>query len=88
MASSSHSLPQPGSPLGLALALSVLFVVLYAANSYLTVRYPKGVTLIREPPGAKRFSWRTRLAYYTDCRTLYREAYNEVRRRTPALESR
>lgn len=53
--------------------------ILLIANEVLfTVHLPKGVPLIREPPGATRFSLKTRLAYYTDCRALFREAYDNV----------
>jgi hypothetical protein len=39
---------------------------------------PPGMALVREPPGATSFSLRTRLAYFTDCKALFREAYDEV----------
>lgn len=87
MAPPDTSLPQMSSPLGLALALSMVFALLYIVNSYITAPYPKGVALLREPPGAKRFSWRTRLAYYTDCTTLYREAYHQVSYRGTTIDS-
>ncbi|KUI70346.1 Ent-kaurene oxidase [Cytospora mali] len=77
MASLHMALPPLGSPLGLALAFSVLCIVLYVVNSYIATPYPKGIALVREPPGAKRFSWRTRLTYYLDCPSLFREAYHE-----------
>ena len=78
MAPPNFSLPPAASPVGLALALSLLCIVLYIVSVFISVPYPKGVALIREPPGARRFSWRTRLAYYTDCSALFREAYHEV----------
>jgi hypothetical protein len=69
-------------PLGL-LATSIavlvaLFIVSLLHHIFFGVPYPKGVELIREPAGAKAFSLRTRLAYYTDCRALYEEAWNKV----------
>ena len=36
--------------------------------------------LVRERPGKRFFSLRTRWAYYTDCANLYRDAYHNVRR--------
>jgi hypothetical protein len=62
-----------------ALACFVLSSALYIINAlFLSAAIPKGVPLIREPPGKRSFSWKTRLAYYTDCESLYREAYQNV----------
>lgn len=66
------------SPLGMALILTLAIVVVYALNALLTGPYPKGVPLLREPAGATRFSLKTRFAYYTDCRSLFKEAYENV----------
>lgn len=63
------------------LVLSVLLLIilpflLYLIDIYfLTPPYPKGVPLIREPPNARRFSLRTRLAFYRDNNALQREAW-------------
>jgi hypothetical protein len=73
-------LPEFGSPLGIGLIGFAVFAVLYVANSlFFSVPYPKGVPLIREPPGKTSFSWKTRLAYFTDCQSVFREAYQNVR---------
>ncbi|KPM43041.1 hypothetical protein AK830_g3501 [Neonectria ditissima] len=61
--------------LGFAVAGFVVFAIVF--DCFVAgVPYPKGVALVREPEGARRFSFRTRLAYYTDCKALYRDAYN------------
>lgn len=78
MAPTLDNLPPLTSPLGLtAIALSC-FVLVYLLERYLSVPYPPGMPLLREPEGAKRFSLKTRLAYYTDCAGLFHEAYNDV----------
>jgi len=60
----------------------LVFVAITAAvffhHFFITPPYPEGVDLIREKPGAKRFSLRTRLAYYIDCEALYAEAWHNV----------
>lgn len=61
-----------------ALFSALVFVGLYSLNALISVPYPKGVPLLREPPGATRFTLKTRLAYYTDCPSLYREAWENV----------
>ncbi|KAL6416301.1 cytochrome P450 [Ilyonectria robusta] len=54
-------------------------MLLYLIEHYiLGVPYPPVVSLVREPAGARRFSIRTRLAYYTDCQNLFRDAYDNV----------
>lgn len=63
----------------LLLCLAVL-VILYIINSlYFTIPLPQGVALIREPPGKRSFSFRTRLEYINDCEAIFREAYHKVR---------
>ncbi|KAH8688748.1 putative cytochrome P450 [Talaromyces proteolyticus] len=69
-------LPDLDGSLGIALLCFVLLTVLYTINVlFFRVASPKGVPLIREPPGNTSFSFKTRLAYFTDCKSLYREAY-------------
>jgi hypothetical protein len=52
---------------------------LYAIERFfVAVPYPSNIDLVGERPGARRFSLRTRLRYYTDCADLYREAWEEV----------
>ncbi|KAE9370254.1 putative cytochrome P450 [Stipitochalara longipes BDJ] len=45
-----------------------------------TWRYPAEVVRVREPEGKRTFSFRTRLAYYTDARELFREAFEKYSR--------
>jgi len=55
---------------------AIIIVVLYAQLS--TWRYPAEIARVREPAGKRTFSLRTRLAYYTDARELFREAFEKV----------
>lgn len=72
-------LPSLTSPLGIALIVSACFALFYVTESFiLTVPYPPSVPLVGEPEGALRFSLRTRVAYYTNCEALLREAYTKV----------
>ncbi|MCJ1420845.1 hypothetical protein MMC32_007204 [Xylographa parallela] len=53
----------------------LLLLALYFSNRFYSIRYPPNLPRIREN-GKLRFSLRTRLAYYTDCANLFREAYD------------
>ena len=55
-------------------------LVLYISDVFLTSPSSKhpGIPLIREPEGATSFRLRTRLAYYTDAKNLFREAYEKA----------
>ncbi|KAH7006901.1 cytochrome P450 [Ilyonectria destructans] len=65
------------SPLGISLVVSGCTIILYLIEYYvLGVPYPPGIPLVREKAGARRFSIRTRLAYYNDCQNLFRDAYD------------
>ena len=55
----------------------LLLLALYFSNRFYSIRYPPNLPRIREN-GKLRFSLRTRLAYYTDCANLFREAYDTV----------
>ena len=80
MAPLSPFLPEFDSPLGIALIAFAAIAVLYFVNAaFLADPFPKDVPLIREPPGKRSFSLRTRWAYMTDCEALFREAYENVR---------
>jgi hypothetical protein len=46
---------------------------------FVTIRYPSNLPRVRERKGATRFSLTTRLAYFTNCKSLYEEAYEKVR---------
>ncbi|KAH6974590.1 cytochrome P450 [Ilyonectria sp. MPI-CAGE-AT-0026] len=73
----SQLFPYMTSPLGLVLTVSGSIIVLYLIEHYiLGVPYPPEVSLVREPAGARRFSIRMRLSYYTDCQNLFRDAYD------------
>lgn len=50
------------------------FSILY----FVTIRYPSNLPRVREPPGATRFRLKTRLAFLTDCKALFNEAYEKV----------
>ena len=65
-------------PCAVLLVCFLVAGVVVIDHFFLSPEYPDGVDLIREPPGARRFSVQTRLAYYTDCRALYKEAWTKV----------
>lgn len=69
-----NSFGMPVLPLTVLLILVSLFLV----NHVLSIPDPKGIPLIRERPGAKRFSLRNYLAYYSGADKLYEEAYHGV----------
>lgn len=73
-------LPRMSGSVGLQLVvvLLVLVALFLVINSWTSIPNPPDVPLIREPPGATRFSLRTRLAYYTDYQNILQEAYNDV----------
>jgi hypothetical protein len=64
---------------GLFLLLAVVVVAHFS-----TFRYPIEIPRVREREGKRYFSLRTRLAYYTDAKELFREAYEKVRIRIRA----
>lgn len=77
-----HSWPLPATwvhqVLGVTGLLFVLGSLIYAVERFiLSVPYPSNIRLIREAPGARRFSLRTRLAYYIDCKALFQEAWDK-----------
>jgi hypothetical protein len=71
-------LPALTSPLGIASVAAFLLVALFITEKLLSVPYPPGIPLIREPEGARRFSLRTRWQYLTNCQPMFYEAYHEV----------
>lgn len=74
-----HQLLELTSPLGIGLLGLGFCVVLYAIDViFLSPPYPKGVALVREGPGARRFSLKTRWAFYTDNVALQKEAWEKV----------
>jgi hypothetical protein len=64
-----------------AVVLASLFLLLAAVvvAHFSTLRYPVEIPRVREREGKRYFSLRTRLAYYTDAKELFREAYEKVR---------
>ena len=88
MAPTLEDLPALTSPLGLViLALGGLVLVYVLERFIVSVPYPPGMPLVREPEGARRFSIRTRLAYYLDCERLFKDAYNNVNLSNPLLHA-
>lgn len=72
-------LPELTSPLGIVLLGLSFCILLYAIDVlFLSLPYPKGVALVRERPGARRFSLKTRWAFYTDSVALQKEAWEKV----------
>ncbi|MCJ1396113.1 hypothetical protein MMC18_009002 [Xylographa bjoerkii] len=53
----------------------LFLAALYFSSRFFSIRYPPNLPRVREN-GKTRFSLRTRLAYYTDCANLFREAYD------------
>ncbi|KAH8686213.1 cytochrome P450 [Ilyonectria robusta] len=80
-------LPPLASPLGFALVAVAGFVLLYLIERYvLAVPYPQGIPIVGQSAGSRRLSLRTRLRYYTDCESLFREAYdNYVKKGKPVI---
>ena len=50
------------------------FAILY----FVAIHYPSNLPRVREPAGATRFTLKTRLAFLTDCKALFNEAYEKV----------
>jgi hypothetical protein len=59
--------------------VSLIFLVLaIAIRQNNAIKYPDNLPRVREN-GRRRFSLKTRLAYYTDCKAIFQEAYETVR---------
>jgi hypothetical protein len=59
---------------------SLIFAVVALIIRYInSIPYPANIPRVREKNGATRFSLKTRLAYYTDCEGLFRDAYENVK---------
>ncbi|KAH8591027.1 putative cytochrome P450 [Bisporella sp. PMI_857] len=57
--------------------LAILFVaIVLGVRRYFKLDYPPNLPRIREAPGSTRFSIKTALAYYIDCKKLWQEAYD------------
>jgi hypothetical protein len=60
-----------------ALAALLVFAGVFVYRRLFMIQYPPELPRVRDL-GKARFSLRTRLAYYTDCENLCREAYETV----------
>jgi hypothetical protein len=61
------------------MATSLLIaIVVYASQRLSSIKYPAELPRVREVAGKTHFSLRTRLAYFTDCEALFREAYEKA----------
>ncbi|KAI9898919.1 hypothetical protein N3K66_005380 [Trichothecium roseum] len=57
--------------------VSVVGVTVYALERFVvSISYPPTIPLVGEKKGSRRFGWRTRLRYYTDCKGLFLEAWD------------
>ncbi|CEI41467.1 hypothetical protein FVEN_g3634 [Fusarium venenatum] len=78
-------LPALTSPLGIASVAAILLIALFITEKILSVPYPPGVPLIREPEGSRRFSLRTRWQYLTNCQPMFYEAYHQYLKQGKAV---
>lgn len=62
----------------IAFVALTLLILLVAFHYSTEIRFPPELPRVREGKGRTRFTLRTRLAYYTDCEALFREAYETV----------
>ncbi|KAL3478474.1 cytochrome P450 [Aspergillus californicus] len=69
------ALPEVNSLVTVVLPAALLYVIHLL---FFRIVIPPNVPFVREPPGKTSFSWRTRLAYLTDCESIFREAYHNV----------
>lgn len=60
-----------------ALGSIVFTTIAILVRQKFTIKYPDNLPRIREN-GRTRFSLRTRLAWYTDCKSLFQDAYETV----------
>ncbi|OJD24152.1 hypothetical protein ACJ73_04487 [Blastomyces percursus] len=62
---------------GFLLSVSTVVLIAFTCFAYTSARCGDGIIpRIRESPGKKWFSLKTRWAYYTDCAGLFSDAYN------------
>lgn len=57
-------------------ALIICTVLFYQV--FFAIKYPANLPLVGEPDGKRWFSLGTKWRYYTDCDSLYTEAYEQV----------
>ena len=60
------------------ISLFLLILICFTIRQKFTINYPSNLPRVREKEGRTRFSLKTRLAYFTDCEALFKEAYNTV----------
>lgn len=82
MTSLTSSLPNIGDHIGLVIICVVVLAAFTIYQTFFVIHYPSNLPLAGEPPGRRWFSLRTRWRYMTDCASLYREAYENVRKPT------
>lgn len=58
-----------------SLTATIILPIIFTIHQSNTVHYPKNLPRVREN-GGTRFSLKTRLAYYVDCKNMFEEAYN------------
>lgn len=46
---------------------------------YLARQFPEELSLVSEKPNTRHFSIKSRLSFYFDCSTLYRDVWEKVR---------
>lgn len=65
-------------PVAVVVGFAAFIVAVLLLDRFVTgTPYPPDIPLIREPEGTRRFSLRTRLAYYIDCKGLFEEAWDQ-----------
>ncbi|EXJ89682.1 hypothetical protein A1O3_02749 [Capronia epimyces CBS 606.96] len=85
MATSLPVLVGYGNLLLITLIVTAIVAVAVVYQAFFAIRYPASLPLGGEPPGARRFSLRTRWRYYTDCAGLYRQAYEQYTKKGKAV---
>lgn len=59
--------------------ISILFILLVVLSVYFTtIKYPAHLPRYGEKEGATSFSLKTRKTYYTNCKNMFKEAYEKV----------
>jgi hypothetical protein len=71
-------LPNLGDYAKPAVFAGILAIVVILYQTFFATRYYANLPLVGEPAGRRWFSLRTRWRYYTDCASLYNEAYQNV----------
>ena len=64
---------------GVILITLILVAACFLSVYFSGIRYPANLPRYGEKEGATSFHWRTRKAYYVDCKSLYKDVYEKVR---------